>query len=148
MKGLIAIAVLVGLAFLGTTFVGPGNGMGYFLAIPSAVLAIWLTLCLFGSIWNHMDNLSELHASGSLVRAAETKLEQVKALAADQAGLPEKLLALQQDNSPVTTYMSLVNRAMSDVENRKRSQANIEGKIASRAVGPFSIVVKVFGSTA
>ena len=95
-----------------------------------------------------MENLAELHASGSLVRAAETKLEQVKALAADQAGLPEKLLALQQDNSPVTTYMSLVNRAMSDVENRKRSQANIEGKIASRAVGPFSIVVKVFGSTA
>jgi len=148
MKGIIAILTLAGLAVLGTSFVGPGNGMGYFLAIPSAVLAIWLTFCLIGSIWNHMENLAELHAADTEVQAAETKLEHVRALAADQTGLPEQLLALDQKDNPVTYYMKVVQDALSGVEYRTNDKARIEGKIASRAAGPFSIVVKVFGNTA
>ena len=147
MKALIAIGVLGSIAAWTSSLVTTNHGW-LALALPAILLTIWLVFCYFGSVYSHLEDLASLAAKNVKITAAEDRLEAVKALAADkQHGLPDTLLALAQEDNPVTRYMGLVDNAIRNVEMEKGYKAVVEGRIASRAAGPFSLVVTTFGSS-
>ncbi len=146
MKALIAILVLGSIAFISGAAVDINHGwLG--VTVPTGILTIWLVFCFFASTWSHMEDLAKLAYMKSSVASSEERLEAVKALAADKHGLPEQLLALKQDDSPVTKYMGLVSQAITNVETAKDNLARYTSRIDARAVGPFGIVVDVLGKT-
>ena len=146
MKALIAIAVLGIITFASGLLVDINHGW-LIVTLPAALITIWLVFSLFGSVTTHLDDLAKLAYLTKSVTSAEERLESVKALAADKHGLPEQLLALKQEDNPVTKYMGLVNQAITNVEISKDNLARYTSRIGARAVGPFSIVVDVLGST-
>ena len=146
MKALIAIAVLGAIAMLSGSFVGGSHGW-LIVTIPSALITLWLVGCFLTSITSHMDDLAKLAYLNTSITSANERLESVKALAADKHGLPEQLLALKQDDNPVTRYMGLVSDAIRNVETAKDNYNRYVSRVQARAVGPFSIVVDVLGRT-
>lgn len=109
--------------------------------------AFWGFCIVWTSVDSHMTDLSCLKAADTNIRAAEAALDQVKALAAGtETGLPEQLLALQQETNPVTKYMGLVDSAIDELRRAKERKAHYEANIASRAAGLLGIVPALFGT--
>ena len=146
MKALITIAVLGAIAMLSGSFVGGSHGW-LIVTIPSALITLWLVGCFLTSVTSHMEDLAKLAYLKTSIASANERLTAVKALAADKHGLPEQLLALKQDDNPVTKYMALVSNAIVNVETATDGYNRCLSQIEARAVGPFSIVVDVLGST-
>lgn len=140
-----ALACLVTFVITVSTVTSDTHGSTIFLVVVLAGLTLWSNITVLASVVSHLDDLSRVHRGKAGIATAETRLEKVRALAADQTGLPEQLLALQQDDNPVTKYMGLVDSALRNLENEQNYTQRAQASIAARKAGPLSCVVTWFG---
>jgi len=122
------------------------TGAGTFVAAVLFIVAAAMTIAAIGSVGSHMSDVADVQAAKGKIEAGQDALKAVKALTGDKTGLPEQLLALSQDNNPVynpvSTYMELVNRHITNLRYEEERLARAQANIDVRTVGPFSFVAE------
>lgn len=131
-----AAAITTGLSSFADT------GVGAFVTFVLFIFAIIVTATALGSGSCHLSDLADIQAAKGKIEAGREALASAMNLTRDENGLPEQLLALNQDNNPATRYMELVNSHITNIRYEEERLARAQANIDVRAVGPLSFVVE------